>query len=198
MSPENFQSEFGVHDDVMARLETYHDLLIKWQKAINLVSPGTLPHVWDRHFADSAQISKYISEGSKVVDLGSGGGFPALVLAITRPDLEFHLIESDRRKCEFLKNVSRETFTPVTIHNDRVQNVVKSVDMNLITARAYAPLIDIFESVDWGKKGTEMILLKGKSAKEEIEIAEKTYKFKSELFPSRSGDGMIVKVTKSH
>src|SRR5262245_1521225 len=108
MQPEEFQKIWNVSRETFQRLEVYAELLKKWQRAINLLSPGTLENIWDRHFADSIQITNLIPMGmKKVVDLGSGAGFPAMVLSIARPDLDIHLIESDSRKCEFLKNVSR-------------------------------------------------------------------------------------------
>jgi 16S rRNA G527 N7-methylase RsmG len=127
MSPEEFAKAFDVSRETISRLQAYHDLLVKWQKAINIVSPKTLDEVWSRHFADSAQLAERIPQNAKVADLGSGGGFPGLVLAIMRPDLEIHLVESDLRKSEFLKNVSRETKSAARVHNDRVESVLASI-----------------------------------------------------------------------
>ena len=106
--------ELGVSRETMADLQVFHDLLVKWNKTINLISKSTISDIWARHILDSAQVWRQRPKTLRSwVDLGSGGGFPALVLAILAknemPETDFHLIESDARKCAFLRNVSRET-----------------------------------------------------------------------------------------
>jgi 16S rRNA (guanine527-N7)-methyltransferase len=185
MSPEEFAKAFDVSRETISRLQAYHDLLVKWQKAINIVSPKTLDEVWSRHFADSAQLAERIPQNAKVADLGSGGGFPGLVLAIMRPDLEIHLVESDLRKSEFLKNVSRETKSAARVHNDRVENILESIGPGIITARAFAPLVEILEMTK-SVPGAPLLLLKGKMALEEVEEARKKFIFECADFPSRT------------
>lgn len=105
------------------KIDAYERLLKKWQNTINLVGPSTLSEAKKRHFEDSLQLLKHIPVAAKTLyDLGSGAGFPGLVLAMAKPDLDVHLIESDARKCQFLKTVSRETETPVTVHNQRIES----------------------------------------------------------------------------
>jgi 16S rRNA (guanine527-N7)-methyltransferase len=191
MSPENFARTFNVSRETISRLQTYHDLLVKWQKAINIVSPKTLDEIWERHFTDSAQIADRIPQNAKVADLGSGGGFPGLVLAIMRPDLEIHLIESDGRKSEFLKNVSRETKSSARVHNDRVENILEQVKPDIITARAFAPLAEILEMAG-GCPGARLLLLKGKMAMEEVEEARKKFNFDCADFPSQTEPGAKI------
>ena len=186
MSPEDFARAFNVSRETISRLQVYRDLLIKWQKAINLVSPATLGHIWERHFADSAQLSNHIPPNSKVADLGSGAGFPGMVLAIMRPDLEMHLIESDARKSEFLKNVSRETKSAARVHNDRVQKVLGEIQPDYITARAFAPLPEILEMIPDSCRGAVLLLLKGKTAMDEIAEARERFDFACEDFPSQT------------
>lgn len=113
--PENVSRE------TEARLRQYQALLLKWQEKINLISPGTMKDSWARHFQDSLQILPLVPDGpARLYDLGSGAGFPGLVLAIARPDLAVTLIESDAKKCAFLQAVSRETGVKVTIDNCRI------------------------------------------------------------------------------
>lgn len=191
MSPEEFAQAFDVSRETISRLQAYHDLLVKWQKAINIVSPKTLDEIWSRHFADSAQLAERIPQNAKVADLGSGGGFPGLVLAIMRPDLEMHLVESDLRKSEFLKNVSRETKSGARVHNDRAENVLESIGPGIITARAFAPLVEILEMTK-SVPGAPLLLLKGKMALEEVEEARKKFNFECADFPSSTEQGAKI------
>lgn len=187
-------------DDVLQRLKIYHALLVKWQKAINLVSPKTMEDAWQRHFADSLQIADLVPRETVVADLGSGAGFPAMVLAIARPDLKVHLIESDERKGQFLKNVSRETETAATIHTGRVENVLQTIFCDVITARAFAPLESILEYVLPSAEKNHnliLILMKGRDAAQEIDRAQKAYKFNIESIPSTTESGACILVIKN-
>ena len=110
--PEGFGAAFGVSRETLERLEAYAGLLVRWQKTINLVAPSTLPDLWHRHFADSAQLLALAPSARNWVDLGSGAGFPGLVLAILlaeRGGARVVLAESDTRKCAFLAEVVRGT-----------------------------------------------------------------------------------------
>jgi 16S rRNA (guanine527-N7)-methyltransferase len=186
-NPLEFAQTYNVSRETISRLQVYHDTLVKWQKAINLVSPKTLEDIWERHFADSAQLSEFIPQNSVVADLGSGAGFPGMVLAVMRPDLKISLIESDNRKSEFLKNVSRETFSPVTVFNERVEKILgQGAVPDIITARAFAPLDEILGMVPDNCKSTKLLLLKGKMALEEVELARKKFKFDCQDFVSKT------------
>ncbi|WP_331255207.1 16S rRNA (guanine(527)-N(7))-methyltransferase RsmG [Candidatus Bealeia paramacronuclearis] len=181
----------------MDRFQIYKVLLLKWQKAINLVSRETIKDLENRHFKDSLQLLDYISEDlTSHLDLGSGAGFPGLVLAIASSRLQTTLVESDQRKCEFLKNVSRETKTPVTILNVRIENLGNESKYDLITARALAPLIDLLKySEPLSHDGTQFLFLKGRGFKEEIEDAEKKWKFDLEIFHSSThSEGVIIQI----
>lgn len=178
----------------------YAGLLQKWQKAINLVGPDTLNNIEQRHFDDSAQLATLIPEGAKTLfDFGSGGGFPGMVLAMIRPELKVHLVESDHRKCTFLSTVSRETMTPVTIHNERIESLSVETIPDIITARALAALDKLLGyAVPWAGKNPDLILLflKGARAAEEVTEAQKFYDFALEKFPSASDpSGCILKIT---
>lgn len=138
---DSFLKNVDVSRETKEKLYHYQSLLHKWQKAINLVSKSTLNASEKRHFLDSYQLLDYIvRDVNSLVDFGSGAGFPGLVLAICRPDLDVHLVESDQRKCTFLQTVSRETHaTNVTIHNQRIEELAP-FKVDLCTARALKEL----------------------------------------------------------
>lgn len=166
---------FPLPPETEARLDIYAELLLRWQKTINLVAPSTLPRLWTRHFADSLQVQAAAPDALVWADLGSGGGFPGLVTAIVLADRAgalAHLIESDQRKCAFLREVSRETQTPVQVHNGRIENVLPALcDQNIeaVSARALAPLhILIGYSVPLLEKGAVGLFLKGEHYADEL------------------------------
>jgi 16S rRNA (guanine527-N7)-methyltransferase len=129
----------GATPAALERLRTYAALLCRWQGAINLVAPDSLDHLWRRHLLDSAQLVPLLPPGCRsLVDLGSGAGFPGMVLAILGVP-EVHLIERDRRKAVFLRQVSRETRTLVTVHDSPIETV-RPFAADVVTARALAPL----------------------------------------------------------
>ncbi|PIE14978.1 MAG: 16S rRNA (guanine(527)-N(7))-methyltransferase RsmG [Rhodobacterales bacterium] len=144
-----FQNRFGVSRETLERLDIYAGLLKKWNPAINLVSKTTIQNLWQRHFFDSAQIYQFRSdEPKKWADLGSGGGFPALVLAIldvdTSPQSSFVLVESDLRKSTFLRTVIRELGLNATVITKRIEEADR-LNADILTARALAPLDKLLE-----------------------------------------------------
>jgi 16S rRNA (guanine527-N7)-methyltransferase len=172
-------------------LQVYYDLLFKWQKTINLVSPSTLNNVWQRHFEDSLQIIKYLpANTNKVSDLGSGAGFPGLVIAMQRADIQMTLIESDSRKCAFLKTVSRETILPnIEIINDRIESVIDDLTPDIVTSRALASLKQLISltHMQWrNNKNFKLLLLKGADYQKEIDEALKKYHFDYEVHASQT------------
>ncbi|MGB0719711.1 MAG: 16S rRNA (guanine(527)-N(7))-methyltransferase RsmG [Bdellovibrionales bacterium] len=179
---------FDVSRESLDKLQIYHDLLIKWQKAINLVSPSTLDVAWLRHFADSAQLAAHIPDHvQSVMDWGSGAGFPVAVLAILRPDLTFYAVESDGRKCQFMRSVSRETFAPLRIENTRIEALEGDVIPDLVTARALAPveaLLGYAERFFTARPDFQMLLLKGETAQGEVDLARQDYDFDVVFLPS--------------
>ncbi len=188
--------KYDVSRETFSKLEIYHALLLKWQKAVNLVSPATIEEAWTRHFLDSVQLVEYIPDSVKVIaDLGVGAGFPGMVLAILRPDLEIHLVESDYKKCQFLANVSRETFLSVHIHNKRIGDVYGDIAPDLVSARALASLDKLFGyAMPWARENADLklLFLKGARVGEEIEAARGSYAFECESFPSVTDDSAQI------
>ncbi|HOO51539.1 MAG TPA: 16S rRNA (guanine(527)-N(7))-methyltransferase RsmG [Alphaproteobacteria bacterium] len=176
--------------ELQNKLSLYKTLLLKWSKAINLVSPSTLQDIDSRHFEDSLQIEPLLPSGAKVLfDFGSGAGFPALVLAMAREDLEVHVFESDQKKCAFMGSVSRETFIPVIIHNERVEHVdiQKLPKPDVVTARALSSLKSLLDMAQrWWESNEDLLLIFPKGEKSEAEILEarEFFSFDLEEFPS--------------
>ena len=192
MTPDEFARLFDVSRETIGRLETYADLLKQWQRTINLVAPKTLDDVWHRHFADSAQLYRLIPEHAReLVDLGSGAGFPGLVLAIIgaeqssssdRSDaLRVRLVESDTRKAAFLRDVTRRTGIAVDIMSTRIESITNSASLasvDVVTSRALAPLPRLLElSEPLFASDTVGLFLKGKAVNDEIDAAQRTWSF---------------------
>lgn len=138
--PDEFQAHTNVSRETIERLEAYLDLLARWQEKVNLVGLSTMPDAWRRHFLDSAQLLKFIpGPGARIVDLGSGAGFPGLVLAIMGAS-HVHLIESNVRKCVFLREAARATGTEVTVVNSRIESAAWSMSADVVCSRACANL----------------------------------------------------------
>ena len=132
-------------EETLRRLETYANLLKKWQSVLDLVGKSSLDDLWVRHFADSLQVAEAVPKARRWLDLGSGAGFPGLVTAIkyaAEPGALVHLVEAGRRKCAFLQNVIRETAAPAIVHCGRLENVLPGLDekIDAVSARALAPL----------------------------------------------------------
>lgn len=176
----------NVSRETIGKLKVYQQLLERWQSKINLVSPSSLSASWDRHFQDSLQLIPYLPiEASSLVDLGSGAGFPGLVLAISQSEtLRVTLIESDLRKSLFLENVSRETNVPVSVRTERIESI-EDLKADVVTARALAPLPLLLEYTHpFMHETSEALFLKGKDVQNEIEMAKKKWDFDLEIFPS--------------
>lgn len=194
---ETFAQSANVSRETLARLRLYAELLVRWQKAINLVGPDTLPDLWRRHMLDSAQLADHIKASAPgggpltICDFGSGAGFPGLVLAILGEDAardwQVHLIESDSRKCAFLSTVARETKTPVKVHAARIEKMTP-FPAQIVTARALAPLDQLLAYAEpFLQTGSECLFLKGATAADELTAARKSWNMQVEQLPSRSG-----------
>jgi len=201
--PEAFAAAFLVSRETLDLLSLYAELLGQWGRVQDLVAPSTLGDIWHRHIADSAQIFP-LGQGANVwADLGTGAGFPGLVIAILgrdRPGFKMHLIESSNRKCSFLREVARCTGAPVDIHCMRIedlatQRTVKGVE--LVTARALAPLASLLGLArPLLRTTTRALFLKGRDAGKEVLAAQQVWRFQSDMTVSRTDpDGRIVSIT---
>lgn len=186
-----------VSRETQSALRIYLDLLRKWSPRINLVAPSTLEEAESRHFADSLQLLSLCPERARVwADLGSGGGFPGLVVAIAArnmlPELEMHLIESDQRKATFLRAVSRETQTPVTVHAARAE-LLAPLGADVVSARALAPLPELLPMVHRHLQfGGIALLPKGKSYGNEVHSSRADWHFSSSAIPSKTEAGAAI------
>lgn len=195
----NYQklSELGnVSRETFHKLELYHQLLLKWQKKINLVSPTTISNAWERHFFDSVQLFYLLSDEDKTIfDLGSGAGFPGLVLSIMGKS-GISLIEVDQKKCSFLFEVIRQTFSNAKIINQRIEKVNFDKKANVITSRACASLNELLNySYPLLSLNGRCLFLKGKDWEKEIEEAQRKWMFHVKHYPNRvSGDGCVLEI----
>ena len=192
---EMMEFDLNVSRETLVKLELYETQLLKWQRAVNLVSKSTIPALWERHFLDSAQLLPHISDNVEtVVDMGSGGGFPAMVLAMTGR-FDVHFIESDQKKIEFLRNVSRETNTPVNLHCCRLENA-PDIRADLVTSRALATLDKLLTFAEpFSDENTQCLFLKGQTHDEEISCAKDNWDVKFSTYNSITDPkGVILKV----
>jgi len=204
-TPEEFARAFGVSRETIDKLMAYEGLLRQWQKTINLVAPSTLDSIWSRHFADSAQLLALAPPGARQwLDLGSGAGFPGLVLAIILAEREgskVTLVESDTRKAAFLGEVARRTGAPVDIRPERIEKIATQTKVgavDVITARALAPLPRLLElAAPAFSAQTTGLFLKGREAEAEVAAARERWAFESTLQPSLSDAGGRVVVVRA-
>lgn len=204
-TPEDFARAFNVSRETIDKLSIYEALLRQWQKTINLVAPSTLDHIWSRHFADSAQLLALAPPDAKRwLDLGSGAGFPGLVLAIMlagRDGARMTLVESDTRKAAFLAEVARRTGASVDIRPDRIEKVATQTKLgavDVITARALAPLPRLLDlAAPAFSPQTLGLFLKGREAEAEVDAARGRWAFESTLQPSLSDAGGRIVVVRA-
>ncbi len=184
-----------VSRETEARLDRYVDLLLEWQAKTNLVAPSTLPSLWTRHIADSLQLLALAPAAKVWIDLGSGGGFPGVVLACALAETSgtmVHLVERNARKAAFLREALRVTSTPGMVHladiGDTVDRITGRVDC--VTARAVAPLNHLIGLVEpLIGKGAKALFLKGQDVEAELTEATKYWKMAPHLHSSRTGGG---------
>lgn len=190
-----------VSHETEARLDRYIALLREWQAKTNLVAPSTLPHLWTRHIADSLQLMALAPSAKQWADLGSGGGFPGVVLACAMagtPDAKVHLVERIAKKAAFLREAIRVTTSPGVVHlaeiGDNVDRITGPVDC--VTARALAPLHQLIGFAEpLMRQGAKALFLKGQDVEAELTEAAKYWSIQPQLHHSRTGDGWIVELT---
>jgi 16S rRNA (guanine527-N7)-methyltransferase len=193
-----------VSRETEARLDRFVELLLRWQKAVQLVAPSTIPKLWTRHIADSLQLLELAPDAKVWADLGSGGGFPGLVIAIAlagQPGAVVHLIESDSRKAAFLREAVRITGAPAKVYGERVESAAERIAGNaqIVTARALAPLARILElAAPLLSAGAKGIFLKGQDVVGELTEAAKSWNISARTVSSRiDSRGNIVMVERA-
>ena len=200
MTPEAFAARFDVSRETLASLLAYVALLEKWQRRINLVSSATLPDIWHRHILDSAQLLPLLPLASArqrlhILDIGSGAGFPGLVLAILGVG-DVQLVESNQRKAVFLQTVIRELGVSARVSNQRIETL-PACRPDVITARAFAALPKLMSLITPHlHNGLTCLFLKGASVDEELTNFQTYSTMIPHLYPSvTNDDGVIVKLT---
>lgn len=210
--PDEFQRDLGftVPRETIARLEVHHQLLGEWSERMNLVGPKELELFWSRHALDSAQLIKFASQAKRWVDLGSGAGFPGLVVAAfiaDQPDAAMHLVESTGKKAVFLRAVAAEAGLPVTVFNQRIEDFgAGNGPYDVVTARALAPLNRL---IPYAKpildRGAQGLFHKGADLDAELAAARHVLNggasgvsYRADVLESLSDPrGRIVRITKA-
>ena len=190
-----------VSRETEARLDRYLDLLGEWQAKTNLVAPSTLPTLWTRHVSDSLQLLSIAPSAKVWVDLGSGGGFPGVVLACALAETAgamVHLVERNAKKAAFLREALRITRSPGTVHLADIGDIVDRIagPIDCVTARAVAPLDQLIGFAEpLVKRGAKALFLKGQDVEAELTEATKYWKIEPQLHSSRTGGhGWIVEL----
>jgi 16S rRNA (guanine527-N7)-methyltransferase len=179
-----------VSRETEARLDRFVDLLTTWQRRTNLIAPSTEPKLWTRHIADSLQLLALAPDALRWADLGSGGGFPGVVLACALADVpgaQVHLVESNMKKAGFLREAVRITGAPATVHAMRIVDFVEKLTqpVDVVSARALAPLSDLLPMA-YGllKNGARGLFPKGQDVAAELTEAAKCWNIEVSLVPS--------------
>jgi 16S rRNA (guanine527-N7)-methyltransferase len=182
-----------VSRETLARLDRFVALLLEWQNRLNLIASSTRESVWTRHVADSLQLLAQAPEARSWVDLGSGGGFPGLVIACALADdstARVHLVESNGKKAAFLREAARITNAPAEIHAVRIEDFVHKFreTPQIVTARALAPLEQLL--------ATAYLFPKGQNVDAELTAAAKCWKIQATLAPSVTNDKARIVVVR--
>jgi 16S rRNA (guanine527-N7)-methyltransferase len=190
-----------VSRETEGRLDRYVELLREWQAKTNLVAPSTLPHLWTRHISDSLQLLALAPSAKVWVDLGSGGGFPGVVLACALAETSgalVHLVERNAKKAAFLREALRVTNSPGAVHLADIGEIVDRMSgpVDCVTARAVAPLHQLIGFAEpLVKRGAKALFLKGQDVEAELTEATKYWSIEPHLHSSRTGgQGWIVEL----
>ena len=183
----------NVSREVNHALLNYQNLLLKWNKVINLISRNSEKDIWERHILDSLQLLKYIDFSDMIIDIGSGGGFPGIVLSICGVKNTV-LIESDKKKSVFLAQASKLSSNKIIIVDERIDEKF-NMNCDILTSRGFSSVTNILGVTDGIKIQKKMLLLKGKNYEKEIIEAQKHWVFDFNLHNSiTSGEGKIVEI----
>jgi 16S rRNA (guanine527-N7)-methyltransferase len=186
-------SLFNVSRETSQRLDRFVELLLTWQRTTNLIAPSTIPHLWTRHIADSLQLIDLAPDARVWIDLGSGGGFPGLVIACAlagRLGAAVHVVESNAKKAAFLREAQRDTGAPAIVHATRIEDFAPAFEgqAEVVTARALAPLKSLLNQCFplLGKSGVVGLFPKGQNAELELGEARQSWNIRVNLVPSRT------------
>jgi 16S rRNA (guanine527-N7)-methyltransferase len=199
--PSAFAAATGASAGALAALETYLDMLGDWNSRMNLVGPSVLGSFWLRHAYDSAQLLSFAPSARIWADLGSGAGLPGVVLAILlkdRPGAEVHLVESMVKRSRFLAEVAAKLDLPVTVHTRRAEDVTPPKSLEVVTARACAPLPRLLAyAYPCLRAGATGLFLKGRDVEQELTQARLSWKFDARLHISLSDpSGRVLQLQK--
>jgi 16S rRNA (guanine527-N7)-methyltransferase len=192
-----------VSRETTERLDRFVDLLLTWQRTTNLIASSTVPHIWTRHIADSLQLIELAPDARTWIDLGSGGGFPGLVLACAlagKSGAVVHLVESNGKKAAFLRDAQRLIGMPAIVHVERIEDFAARFQdrADVVTARAVAPLKSLLDLCFplLGKNSAMGLFLKGQNAELELGEARKIWNIKVNLVPSRTDPAARIVVVR--
>ncbi|HEX4271115.1 MAG TPA: 16S rRNA (guanine(527)-N(7))-methyltransferase RsmG [Rhizomicrobium sp.] len=191
--PEEFAAQTGVSRETLARLKAYADLLADWNARHNLIAKSTLPDLWHRHLWDSAQLAPLVPETAKTLaDLGSGAGFPGLVLAAMRPDVRVTLHEATTKKCTFLEAAATRMGLKVRVRNARLEDLAPE-NFDVVMARALAPLpLLLTYAHRFTGPNTVCLFLKGQNVGAELTDASKYWNMKASQVPSQTDPSAAI------
>lgn len=192
--PKNLEN---VSRETLRRLEIVVTELDAWRHKINLIGPSEFDQVWRRHVWDSWQLFDHIPKQGHIVDLGSGSGFPALVLAagFASEAASMTMVESVGKKCAFLRSAVQAADLQAKVMQGRVE-AINPMDAHCITARAFAPLPKLLDyAAPWLENGAYGVFPKGRRWQEELTSALESWNFAYEAIPSKTGDGAILKIS---
>lgn len=191
-------ADFDVSRETLDRLDRFVTCLDRWRSRLNLIGPKEWPEIWPRHVADSLQLLAHIPDGARIVDLGSGAGFPGLVLACALAETggEVVLIESAGKKCAFLREAIATVCLPARVHQGRIE-AAPCFPADIVTARALAPLANLLDyAAPWIEAGATGLFLKGKNWQDELTAARQKWTLACEAIPSRThAEGRLLKIS---
>ncbi|MCI2400064.1 16S rRNA (guanine(527)-N(7))-methyltransferase RsmG [Aliiroseovarius subalbicans] len=193
---EQVLQQLSVSRETTERLDAYASLLEKWNPAINLVAPSTIKDLWTRHFLDSAQVLDLAPPGETWMDIGTGGGFPGLIVAVLasemRPELKMTCVESDQRKATFLRTAARELGLAVDIQSKRIEDLVPA-QADILSARALAPLVRLLDFAEHHlAPNGRAIFLKGANHQREMQEALEKWQFQADTYPSKTDPDAVI------
>lgn len=200
MGDRNDRAAFLAANDVsretLGRLDQIISELDVWRQKSNLIGPKEWPQIWTRHVGDSWQLLDHIPENARVVDLGSGAGFPGLIIAAVRPKVHVTMMESVGKKCAFLRAAIEAAGLNAAVYQGRIEAAPPG-KADIVTARAFAPMPQLLEYASpWLRKGATGLFPKGERWKDELTAARQRWNFAYEAIPSRSGGSGVIVIVK--